>query len=87
MQLLKSIVNWTPKMWLPLAIVLLDGVINVLERQYILAYLDLDLLEISPNIQVLGGFFGIATALINWILISVLLFFGCRLFYKSEGVF
>ena len=87
MQLLKSIVNWTPKIWLPLAIVLLDGVINFLERQYILAYLDLDLLEISPNIQVIGGFFAIAGALINWTLISVLLFFGCRLLYKSEGVF
>jgi hypothetical protein len=74
-------------MWLPLAIVLLNGVINFLEGQYILAYWDLDLFEISPNIRVIGGFFAIAAALINWTLISVLLFFGCRLLYKSEGVF
>ena len=87
MRLIKTICNWTPKIWLPLAIVLLNGVINFLERQYILAYLDLDLLEISPNIQVIGGFFGIATALIDWILISVLLFFGCRLLCGSKGVF
>ena len=87
MRLFKIIVNWTPKIWLPLVIVLLNGVINFLERQYILAYLDLDLLEISPNIQVIGGFFGIATALIDWILISVLLFFGCRLLYNGKGVF
>ena len=85
MRLFKIIVNWTPKIWFPLAIVLLNGVINVLERQYLFAYLDLFI--ISPNIQVIGGFFAIASALINWILISVLLFFGCRLFYKSEGVF
>lgn len=86
MRLFKSIVNWTPKIWFPLAIVLLNGVINFLERQYILAYLDLDLL-ISPNIQVISGFFAIAAALIDWILISVLLFWGCRLLYNGEGVF
>ena len=87
MQLFKIIVNWTPKIWFPLAIVLLNGVINFLARQYLFAYLDLDLFEISPNFQVIGGFFAIAGALINWTLISVLLFFGCRLLYKSEGVF
>ncbi len=87
MRLIKTICNWTPKIWLPLAIVLLNGVINFLERQYILAYLDLDLLEISLNIQVIGGFLGIATALINWILISVLLFFACRLLCGSKGIF
>lgn len=87
MRLIKTICNRTPRIWLPLAIVLLNGVINFLERQYILAYLDLDLLEISPNIQIIGGFFGIATALIDWILITVLLFFGCRLLCNSKGVF
>ena len=87
MRLFKIIVNWTPKVWFPLAIVLLNGVINFVESRYILAYLDLDLLEISPNLQVTTGFFAITGALINWILISVILFFGCRLFYKSEGVF
>ena len=81
----KIIVNWTPKIWLPLAIVLLNNVINFLERRYLFAYLDL--FEILPNIQVISGFFAIAGALINWILISVLLFFGCRLFYHAEGVF
>ena len=83
MQPFKTIVNWTPKIWLPLAIVLLNGVINFLDRIYIFA----DLFEISGNIQIIGGFFGIATALINWILISVLLFFGCRLLCDSKGVF
>lgn len=87
MRLIKTICNRTPKIWLPLAIVLLNGVINFLERQYILAYLDLDLLEISLNIQVIGGFFAIAQALIDWMLISVLLFFGCRLLCGSKGVF
>ncbi len=83
MRLFKIICNWTPKIWLPLAIVLLNGVINFLDRVYIFA----DLFEISGNIQIIGGFFGIATALINWILISVLLFFGCRLLCDSKGVF
>ena len=87
MQPFKIIVNWTPKMWLPLAIVLLTGVINLLARQHLLAYLDLDLFTISPNFQVIGGFLAIVGALIDWTLISVLLFFGCRLLYKSEGVF
>ena len=85
MPLFKIIVNWTPKIWFPLAIVVLNGVINFLEKQYLLAHLDL--FEISPNIQVVSGFFAIAGALINWILISVLLFFGCRLFYNGKGVF
>ena len=84
MRLIKTICNRTPKIWLPLAIVLLNGVINFLERQYILAYLDLDLFTISP---IIVGFFAIATVLINWILISVLLFFGCQLLCGSKGVF
>ena len=89
MQRFKSIVNWTPKIWFPLAIVLLNGVIKFSERLYLFEYLDLfklDLFKTLPNMHVISGFFAIA-ALINWILISVLLFFGCRLLYKSEGVF
>ena len=85
MRLFKIIVNWTPKMWFPLAIVLLNGVINFLERRYLLAYLDL--FKTSPNIQVISGFLAIAGTLINWILISVLLFFGGRFFYNGKGVF
>ncbi|MDE0015833.1 MAG: hypothetical protein OXU51_06580 [Candidatus Poribacteria bacterium] len=84
MRLFKIICNWTPKIWFPLAIVLLNGVINFLANQHLIAYLDLDLFTISP---IIVGFFAIAGALINWILISVLLFFACRLFYKGEGVF
>ncbi len=87
MRFFKIIVNWTPKIWLPLAIVLLDRAITILARQHLLAYLDLGLLEISPNFQIIAGFFGIAAALIDWILLSVLLFFGCRLLYNREGVF
>ena len=87
MQLFKIICNWTPKIWLPLAIVLLNGVINFLEKEYFFQYLDLSLFEISPNIQIISGFFAVTGALINWILISVLLFFGCRLLYNSKGVF
>ncbi len=87
MQLFKIIVNWTPKIWLPLAIVLLDRAITIVARQHLLAYLDLDLLQTSPYFQSIGGFFAIAGALIDWILISTLLFFGCRLLYNREGVF
>ena len=82
MQLFRGIVNGTPKIWFPLAIVLLNSVINVLARQHLLTYLDLDLFTISP---IIGGFFAIAGALIYWILISGLLFFGCRLLYKDKG--
>lgn len=85
MQLVKTICNWTPKIWFPLVIVLLNGIINFLAKQYLFQYLDLFL--ISPNLQVIGGFFGITMGLIDWILISVLLFFGCRLLYNGEGVF
>lgn len=84
MRLIKTICNWTPKIWLPLAIVLLNGIINFLARQHLIAYLDLDLFTISP---IIVGFFAIAGALIDWILISVLLFFGCRLLYNGQGVF
>ena len=87
MQLFKIIVNWRPKIWLPLAIVLLNGVINLWARLHLFEYLDLDLFTISPNFQVISGFFAIAGALIDWILISTLLFLGCRLLYKREGVF
>ena len=85
----KSIVNWAPKIWFPLAIVLLNGVTNFSTNLYLFEYLDLDLFKISTNIWIIGGFFAIAGALIDWILISVLLFFGCRLLYKykGEGVF
>lgn len=72
MQFFKTICNRTPKIWLPLAIVLLNSVINFLGRVYLFA----DLFEISGDIQVIGGFFAIATALIDWVLISVLLFLG-----------
>ncbi len=84
MRFFKIIVNWTPKIWLPLAIVLSNGVINFLAKQHLLAYLDLDLFEISP---IIVGSFAIAGALINWVLLSVLLFFACRLLYNREGVF
>lgn len=87
MRFFKIIVNWTPKIWLPLAIVLLDRAITIVARQHLLAYLDLDLLQTSPYFQSIGGFFAIAGALIDWILISVLLFFGCRLLCDSKGVF
>ncbi len=87
MQLIKTICNWTPKIWFPLAIVLLNGGTNFLAKQYLFAYLDLDLFTISLNFQIISGFLAIASALINWILISVLLFFGCRLLCDSKGVF
>ena len=90
MRFFKSIVNWTPKIWFPLAIVLLNGVIQFSERLYLFEYLDLfklDLFDTLPNMLVTSGSFAVAGALINWTLLSVLLFFGCRLLYKSEGVF
>jgi hypothetical protein len=89
MRFFKIIVNWTPKIWLPLAIVLLNGVINFSWTLYFLVYLDLyglDLLK-GTHTKVFSGFFTIARALIDWILISVLLFFGCQLLYNGKGVF
>ncbi len=86
MRLFKIIVNWTPKIWFPLAIVSSNGVINFLERRHVFAHLDFGRFT-HPNIQIISGFFAIAGALINWILISTLLFFGCRLFYDGKGVF
>ena len=83
MRLIKTICNWTPKIWLPLAIVLLNGVINFLGGVYIFA----GLFETYGDIQIISGFFGIATALIDWILISVLLFWGCRLLCGNKGIF
>ena len=62
MRLIKTICNWTPKIWLPLAIVLLNGVINFLGR----AYLFSDLFETYGDIQIIGGFLVIATALIGF---------------------
>ena len=87
MRLFKIIVNWTPKIWLPLAIVLLNRVINFLEKQYLFEYLDLFFFKNALNIQVISGSFTIVAALIDWILISVLLFLGCRLLYNRKGVF
>ena len=87
MQPFKTLANWPPKIWFPLAIVLLNRVIIVFHKQYLFSALDLGLFTITPNFQVISGFFAIAAALIDWTLISVLLFFGCRLLYKSEGVF
>ena len=89
MRFFKIIVNWTPKIWLPLAIVLLNGVINFSWKLYFLVYLDLyglDLLK-GTHTKVFSGFFTIAGALIDWILISVLLFLGCQLLYNGKGVF
>lgn len=87
MQAFKTLANWTPKIWFPLTIVLLNRVIIVFHKQYLFSALGLGLFTISPNFQVISGFFAIAAALIDWTLISVLLFWGCRLLYKSEGVF
>ncbi|MDE0683926.1 MAG: hypothetical protein OXI63_13490 [Candidatus Poribacteria bacterium] len=88
MRLIKIICNRTPKIWLPLAIVLLNGVINFLGRVYLFADLFQTYDDIQyDDIQIIGGFFGIAMALIDWILISVLLFFGCRLLCDSKGIF
>ena len=64
---------------------LLNGLINFLATRYFLSYVSF--FEIPPNVQIISGMFAIFRVLINWILISALLFFGCRLFYNSEGVF
>ena len=76
-------------MWLPLAIVLLNGVIYFSEKLYFWVYLDLFELDLltTTHTKVLSGFFTIAGALIDWIMLSVLLFFACRLLFNGEGVF
>ena len=72
-----------------LTIILLNGIVHILNTQSI--YGQLELSEVPRNIQiaisVLGGFSIIAGAFISWLLISVVLFFWCELFYDVEGSF
>jgi len=92
MQFFKTMVNRPPKIWFPLAIVLLNGVITFLYGPYLGICLSFfenssDVMVAGPNVAVFSGFCAISYALIDWILISVLLFFGCRLLYCRMGVF
>lgn len=84
-----AVKTYTPELWFPSAIVLLKSIIHILNTQYI--YAQLELSEIPRNIQiaisVLGGFSVIVGAFISWLLISVVVFFWCELFYDVEGTF
>jgi len=84
-----SFKTYTPELWFPLVIVLLNGVVHILNTQYI--YAQLELSEVPHNIQtaisVLGGFSVISGTFINWLLMSVIIFFWCELFYDVEGNF
>lgn len=87
MRFFKAIVNSPNKIWVPLGIVLLNGVIHYIERRYLFA----DLLARSPMPIIVTEFSATVWALISWSvrglvswsLISVLLFYGGRLF--SDG--
>lgn len=84
-----SVKTYTPELWFPFVIVLLNSILRIVNTQYI--YAQLELPEIPHNIQiaisVLGSFSVIAGAFITWILISVIIFFWCELFYDVEGSF
>lgn len=86
---LNSIRNYTPEIWFPLAIVCLNGIVHILNTQFLLSFVEYP--DIHRNIQiaisVIGGFSIIVGTLINWLLISVVIFFWCQLFYNAEGVF
>ena len=87
--MLNSIQNYTPDIWFPLTIVCLNGIIHILNTQYLLAFVEYS--DIPQNIQiassVLGGFSIIVGAFITWLLISMIIFFWCELFYDAEGRF
>ena len=84
-----SVKNYTSDIWFPLAIMLLNSIVHILNTQFIYAQIE------PPNtygniqiaISVLGGFFIVAGAFITWLLISVVIFFWCQLFYDVEGSF
>ena len=81
--------NYTPEIWYPLAIVLLNGIVHILNTQYLFALTE------SPNIHqsvqiaisVLGGFSILAGSFISWLLISVVIFCWCELLYDVQGEF
>ena len=81
--------NYAPALWFPLAIVLFNGIVHILNTQML--YAQLEFSEIPRNIQiaisVLGSFSVIVGGLISWLLISVVLFFWCEFFYDAEGIF
>lgn len=91
MRLFKTIVNSPNKIWVPLGIVLLNGVIHYMERRYLFA----DSLARSPTPIIITGFSDTVWALsswsvrglVSWSLISVSLFYGGRLFSDGKGVF
>lgn len=86
---LDSIQNYTPDIWFPLTIVCLNGIVHILNTLYLFAFVEYS--DISQNIRiassVIGGFSMIVSTFISWLLISVIIFFWCELFYDVEGVF
>ena len=84
-----SIRTYTPEIWFPLTIVLLNSIVHILNAHYI--YSQIEYADTHQNIRiaisVLGGFFVIVGSLMSWLLTSVVLFFWCELFYDVEGAF
>lgn len=84
-----SLKNYTPALWFSLTIVLFNGIVHILNTQIL--YAQFEFSEIPRNIQiaisVLGSFSVIVGGLISWLLMSVVLFYWCELFYDAEGIF
>ncbi len=81
--------TYTPGLSFPLTIVCLNSIGHIFNTQYIYGHIELS--EIPRNIQIaisiLGGFFIFGGSLISWLLISVIVFYWCELFYDIEGSF
>ena len=84
-----SVETYTPELWFPLTIVLFNGIIQILNTQFI--YAQLDVSEIPRNIQIAMSVIGtsvvIGSLLISWLLVSVIVFYWCELFYDIQGSF
>lgn len=81
--------NYTQDIWFPLTIVCLNGIIHILNIEYIRAFVKYP--DIPQNIQIaisiVGGFSIVVSNFINWFLITVIIFFWCELFYDINSIF
>ena len=84
-----SVKNYTSDIWFPLAIILSNNIVHILNTQFIYAQIEPSNTygNIQIAISVLGGFSVIIGTFITWLLISVVIFFWCQLFYDVEGNF
>ncbi|MYC78735.1 hypothetical protein F4X10_23455 [Candidatus Poribacteria bacterium] len=84
-----SLKNYTPALWFPLTIVLFNGIVHIFNTQTL--YAQIEFSEIPRNIQiaisVLGSFSVIVGGLISWLLMSVVIFYWCELFFDADCIF